>query len=81
MGYVFMSTTAHPTYGGYRDRSPFWLVLPTSQRERPGGKAAMFSHIWVGAARSDGHIDRERLQLLRERVHIAGLLSGGVQVV
>lgn len=48
LGYNFMSTTAHPTYGGYRDRSPLWVALPTSKRERGDGKCSTFSHIWRG---------------------------------
>jgi len=49
MGYAFMSVTAHPTYGGYRERSPCWAALPSSRRERPAGQAVTFSHLWLGA--------------------------------
>jgi GNAT superfamily N-acetyltransferase len=74
MGYVFMSTTAHPTYGGYRDRSPLWAALPSSQRERPDFSCSTFSHIWIGSVRADGTRDPERERLLRTRVNIEGTL-------
>jgi GNAT superfamily N-acetyltransferase len=73
MGYVFMSTTAHPTYGGYRDRSPLWVALPTSRRDR-GDACATFSHIWLGSVRGDGTIDPERERRLRARVSMEGSL-------
>jgi len=57
LGYGFMSTTAHPTYGGYRDRSPLWATLPSSKRARPGGRALTFSHVWRGEATDDLHGD------------------------
>merc|ERR1712232_740757 len=50
MDYAFMSTTAHPTYGGYRDRSPLWTALESSQKERPGFQCRTFSHVWIGAS-------------------------------
>jgi len=49
MGYAFMSVTAHPMYGGYRERSPLWAALPSSRRERPSGQAITFSHLFLGA--------------------------------
>merc|ERR1712113_89748 len=44
--YAFVSMTVHPQYGSYRDRSPFWVALPSKEKE---GKNKMFSHIWIGA--------------------------------
>ena len=76
-GYVFTSNTAHPTYGGYRNRSPFWLELPSSQRVRFYG-ASTFSHIWIGALRPDGSVDSERQRLLAERVRVDGKLVAAV---
>jgi GNAT superfamily N-acetyltransferase len=78
MGYTFMSTTAHPTYGGYRDRSPFWKALTSSQRERTGARATTFSHVWIGAIKVDGSIDKSRAELLRKRVVIDAPIAGVV---
>lgn len=78
MDYAFMSTTAHPTYGGYRDRSPFWAALQSSQRQRPGFQCSTFSHVWLGAATPEGGIDEERLTQLRRRVSIEGLVTDEV---
>jgi len=72
MGITFMSTTAHPTYGGYRDRSPFWAALPTSQKERSAGAFSTFSHIWVGSVGKDGTVDPERERLLPHRIGLEG---------
>ncbi|CAE8693089.1 unnamed protein product [Polarella glacialis] len=76
-GHAFMSTTAHPTYGGYRDRSPLWSALASSRRERGNGQYSTFSHVWRGAASHDeapcdgsggsGGIDQERAELLAQR--------------
>mmetsp|Transcript_57326 Transcript_57326/g.123267 ORF Transcript_57326/g.123267 Transcript_57326/m.123267 type:complete len:715 (+) Transcript_57326:2-2146(+) len=79
MGYVFHSTTAHPTYGGYRDRSPLWVALPTNQRDRGKGECSTFSHIWLGSVRGDGTTDPERERFLRNRVSIEGSLVGVAQ--
>lgn len=65
MGFVFMSTTAHATYGGYRNRSPFWAELSTSQRVRPGFACPTFSHLWRGARG-----DPEAVEILKRRVVI-----------
>jgi len=67
-GYSFMSTTAHPTYGGYRDRSPFWTALPSNHRERGADKCSTFSHAWIGATSIDGSLDDERFALLARRL-------------
>jgi len=72
MGYVFQSTTAHPTYGGYRDRSKLWATLPSSQRERTGFQCSTFSHVWVGAH------DKESAAILRDRVTFEGSIFGCV---
>lgn len=81
-GHAFMSTTAHPTYGGYRDRSPLWSALASSRRERGNGQYSTFSHVWRGAASHDeapcdgsggsGGIDQERAELLAQRVTSLG---------
>eukprot|EP00930_Biecheleria_cincta_P071431 TRINITY_DN58942_c0_g1_i1.p1 TRINITY_DN58942_c0_g1~~TRINITY_DN58942_c0_g1_i1.p1 ORF type:complete len:744 (-),score=107.76 TRINITY_DN58942_c0_g1_i1:145-2376(-) len=62
LGYAFMSVTAHPTYGGYRDRSPLWARLPSSGRERAGNHCATYSHAWRGA------VEDEARELLKQRV-------------
>jgi ABC-type hemin transport system ATPase subunit len=67
LGYSFMSCTAHPTYGGYRNRSKLWVALPSSQRERPGFQCSTFSHVWVGAR------DKESSKVLQDRVSFQGL--------
>jgi len=81
MGYSFMSTTAHPTYGGYRDRSPFWAALDSSKRERPNCACATFSHVWIGAAQNDGGVDQDRLGRLSKRVVITASCAGNVQSI
>jgi len=64
MGYGFMSTSAHPTYGGYRDRSPFWAALPSNKRERKGSQCSTFSHLWLGAPSKDGNSGKEMLRAM-----------------
>merc|ERR1712008_468447 len=63
MGYAFMSVTAHPTYGGYRERSPLWATLPSSKRERGDGRATTYSHLWIGATSSNMHGSGRRVDL------------------
>jgi GNAT superfamily N-acetyltransferase len=58
-GADFTSQTVHPSYGSYRDRSPFWRALPRNGM----GK---FSHFFVGAVLPDGSTDSS-LQLAIER--------------
>jgi len=70
MNHSFMSTTAHPTYGGYRNRSPFWGELPSSLRVREDGGAATFSHVWSGAGPRDGPEYADKMRMLSERVHV-----------
>jgi len=67
LGYAFMSTTAHPTYGGYRDRSPLWATLPTSKRDRQG-RPTTFSHVWIGATATsmDGYEGRVDLRQMSD---------------
>lgn len=68
LGYVLMSKTAHPTYGGYRERSPFWVALPSNLRGDKDGRCVMFSHAWRGAVRADGSKDPGRQAALDRRV-------------
>ena len=76
MDIVFMSTTAHPTYGGYRDRFPLWVALPSSQKAT--GKCPKFSHVGRGSAQTGGTKDPEREQRLRSRVGIEGSLVASI---
>eukprot|EP00928_Gymnodinium_smaydae_P001391 TRINITY_DN10510_c0_g2_i2.p1 TRINITY_DN10510_c0_g2~~TRINITY_DN10510_c0_g2_i2.p1 ORF type:complete len:1544 (-),score=209.37 TRINITY_DN10510_c0_g2_i2:1321-5829(-) len=75
MGYAFMSTTAHPTYGGYRDRSVLWSALPTNLRERGGNKKRTFSHVWLGCMRRGDKTDEASSKVLHDRVRVQGHLS------
>lgn len=80
MGYAFMSTTAHPTYGGYRDRSPFWAALHSSQRDRPGFQCSTFSHVWVGATSAGDSMVDDRNTQLQHRVRVEGPVTGEVPI-
>eukprot|EP00927_Polykrikos_kofoidii_P008089 TRINITY_DN13347_c0_g1_i2.p1 TRINITY_DN13347_c0_g1~~TRINITY_DN13347_c0_g1_i2.p1 ORF type:complete len:1024 (-),score=204.35 TRINITY_DN13347_c0_g1_i2:103-3069(-) len=76
MGHAFISMSRHPHYGGYRDRSPFWVALPTREKDNTVNEGLpMFSHAWVGAKRADGTEDPRRLKLLDERMDLRGLQS------
>jgi GNAT superfamily N-acetyltransferase len=74
MGYAFSSLTVHPQYGGYRDVSPFWRAMPTSQKERSAIKGNLkFCHVWVGAHRPDGSIDPDLKARLEDRMDLSNL--------
>lgn len=65
----FTSQTVHPTYGGYRDRSPFWIPLPTNRNEKSALKGNLkYSHAFVGSFRPDGSQDEVLREKLRRRV-------------
>ncbi len=67
-GWIFVSKTVHPHFGGYRDRSPFWRPCPNNQVLGADGRAS-FHHFWVGAVKPDGTEDPERLaKLSQDRV-------------
>jgi hypothetical protein len=66
----FTSQTVHPFYGSYRDRSPFWLALPTNRKEYSAINGNLkYSHVFRGAIRPDGSNDDEVHNLLDERVN------------
>lgn len=65
-GYLFCSKTAHPHFGSYRDRSPFWRPSPGNGQVDKFGKR-FFNHFWVGAARPDGTRDPVRQKELDAR--------------
>jgi len=65
----FTSQTVHPTYGGYRDRSPFWIPLPTNRNEKSALNGNLkYSHAFVGSFRPDGSQDEVLQDKLRRRV-------------
>ncbi|CAK0831065.1 unnamed protein product [Prorocentrum cordatum] len=67
-GWLFASKTAHPHFGSYRDRSPFWAPCPNNGVAPKSGAAASFHHFWVGAVRPDGTTDPEREGKLAARM-------------
>mmetsp|Transcript_121985 Transcript_121985/g.215935 ORF Transcript_121985/g.215935 Transcript_121985/m.215935 type:complete len:1759 (-) Transcript_121985:56-5332(-) len=74
LGYVFVSMTVHPQYGGYRDISPYWRALPTSRQESSALKGNLkFCHAWVGATRHDGSVDESLNAQLEERVQLCNV--------
>lgn len=81
MGYLLMSKTAHPTYGGYRDRSPFWEELSGNQRPSKRSNRLMFTHMWRGAVNADGSTDPFRADLLDRRIGLGqGQLTGVIDL-
>lgn len=70
-GNDFTSQTVHPFYGSYRDRSPFWLALPTNRTEMSAINGNLkFSHAFKGDYLPDGSRDEKLRELLEARVHL-----------
>lgn len=70
-GNDFTSQTVHPFYGSYRDRSPFWLALPTNRTEMSAINGNLkFSHTFKGDYLPDGSRDEKLRELLEARVRL-----------
>lgn len=70
-GNDFTSQTVHPFYGSYRDRSPFWLALPTNRTETSAINGNLkFSHAFKGDYLPDGSRDENLRKLLEARVRL-----------
>eukprot|EP00931_Biecheleriopsis_adriatica_P041498 TRINITY_DN2370_c0_g1_i1.p1 TRINITY_DN2370_c0_g1~~TRINITY_DN2370_c0_g1_i1.p1 ORF type:complete len:1392 (+),score=231.52 TRINITY_DN2370_c0_g1_i1:312-4178(+) len=70
-GNDFTSQTVHPFYGSYRNRSQFWITLPTSHTEGSAIRGNLkFSHAFKGDILPDGSRDEDRRKLLEDRVRL-----------